>query len=102
IDAARELVVPSPFDYATQSRLYVPRHLLDPSRERAAWSSMAVNEMLELVRASQGRALLLFTSYSAMRNAYEMISGRIEYTCLIQGQQSNRVLSGRFMDDTHS
>ena len=94
--------VGTPFDYATQSALYVPKHLPDPGKEREAWASMAVFEMGELVKASNGRALLLFTSTKAMKDAYEMLAPRLPYTCLMQGQAPNKALAQRFAEDTHS
>lgn len=94
--------VGTPFDYATQSALYVPKDLPDPGKEREAWASMAVFEMGELVKASQGRALLLFTSTKAMREAYETLSTRLPYTCLMQGQAPNKVLAERFAAETSS
>ena len=102
IDSAKTLDVGTPFDYDAQSRLYVPRHLPDPGRERDAWSSMVVAEILDLIRASDGRALVLFTSYRAMKAAYDAVAGRLPYTVLMQGQQSNRDLAAAFAEDTHS
>jgi ATP-dependent DNA helicase DinG len=94
--------VGTPFDYAEQAALYVPKHLPDPGKEREMWASMAISEMGELVRASNGRALLLFTSYTAMKNAYGMLAPRLPYTCLMQGQMPNKALAEAFMADTHS
>ena len=103
IHDARGLDVGTPFDYPSQSALYVPTHLVDPTpANRAAWQSMAINEMLELVRASDGRALLLFTSNVAMRQAYDVISRRVPYRCLMQGQMPNKALAAEFAEDTHS
>ena len=102
IDSAETLDVGTPFDYDTQSRLYVPRHLPDPGRERDAWSSMAVAEILDLIRASDGRALVLFTSYRSMQAAHSAIAGRLPYKVLMQGQMSNRDLAAAFAEDTHS
>jgi len=103
IDEAESLDVGTPFDYQNQSRLYVPRHLPEPSgATRGAWEAMVTAEMLELVRASRGRALLLFTSYKAMRMAYEAISERVPYRCLMQGQMANKALAAEFAADVSS
>lgn len=90
------------FDYQSQAVLYVPSHLADPGKERAAWQSMATYEMSQLIEASKGGALLLFTSWSAMTAAYEMLAPRLPYTCLRQGDMANRNLSQAFMDDRDS
>lgn len=102
IDAYQGIDVGTPFDFATQARTYVPTHLPDPGRERAAWSNMAVLEMMDLIRASEGRALVLFTSYTEMRNAYDTISARLPYRCLMQGQMPNKTLAEEFKNDTSS
>ena len=61
-----ELLLGSPFDYERQCCLYVPTFLPDPgSREKdfnAAFSSMAG----QLIIASGGRAMVLYTSWSAL------------------------------------
>lgn len=98
----RSVDVGTPFDFSTQAMLYIPRHLPDPSKDRAAWSNMIIPEIRDLVRASDGRALLLFTSTKEMRSAYETLSEMLPYTCLMQGQATNKVLVDTFKADTHS
>lgn len=97
------LDVGTPFSYEDQSVIYVPRHLPEPTpANRDAWQSMAIAEMGDLVRKSQGRALLLFTSNKSMKDAYNTLASRLPYTCLMQGQMANKTLAEKFMDDTHS
>jgi ATP-dependent DNA helicase DinG len=97
------LDVGTPFDYTTQARLYVPKHLPEPTQANMSrWSSLAINEINELVTASDGRALLLFTSTKQMKLAYDALAGVLPYTCLVQGVGSNKDLAAKFMDDTHS
>jgi ATP-dependent DNA helicase DinG len=103
IDHYDSLDVGSPFDFFNQSLLYVPKHLPEPTpANRAAWSSMMVAEIADLVRASEGRALLLFTSNREMRNAHDALKDRLPYTCLVQGSAPNKVLAEQFLADTHS
>jgi ATP-dependent DNA helicase DinG len=101
VDAYRELNVGSPFDFTTQAITYVP-NLPDPTRERAAFDNAAINEIRSLVSASDGRALVLFTSVRAMRNAHDALVDLLPYTCLMQGQAPNKVLAAEFAADTHS
>lgn len=102
IDEYDDLDVGTPFDYPNQAKLYIPTDLPDPAQERAAWSNLSVSRMRELLTASDGRALLLFTSYAEMRNAYDSISPLIPHTCMMQGQDDNKVLAERFKEDIHS
>lgn len=101
IDTYQELNVGTPFDFERQARFYVP-NLPDPSRERQVFDNAAINEIRALLQASDGRALVLFTSVRAMRNAYDALADLLPYTCLMQGQRPNRVLAEQFKSDTHS
>jgi ATP-dependent DNA helicase DinG len=102
IDSFDAIDVGTPFDYASQAAIYVPVSLPDPTKERAAWSNMATLEMMDLIKASGGRALVLFTSVTEMRQAYETLSARLPYRCLMQGQMANKMLAEEFKSDTTS
>jgi ATP-dependent DNA helicase DinG len=58
--------------------------------------------MLELVQASKGGALLLFTSLTAMRRAYDVIAPVVEWNCYMQGQMEVPVLAQKFKEDHDS
>src|SRR5664279_219827 len=60
LEGARELIVPSHYDYATQCLLYVPHHL--PDVRTPAFSLAASDEILEILKHTRGRAFVLFTS----------------------------------------
>ena len=62
----------TPFDFSTQAMLYVPaKGRPEPTRETMnAWRSMVQTETRMLVEAAQGNSLLLYTSRSAMEEAY--------------------------------
>lgn len=66
--------VGTPFDYPTQGRIYVPVHLPEPKgADQAEWQAMATIEISELLKASNGRALVLFTSVAHMRQSLEAL-----------------------------
>lgn len=91
------------FNFASQGRFFAPRSFPEPTgRTKTQWEAVAPNAMLELVRASGGGALLLFTSVSAMKRAYEVIEPQVPYKCFMQGQMEVPALSKAFKDDTHS
>ena len=84
-----ETIVGSPFDYARNCLLYLPRHLPVPSDD-PGYTYDAVNEMLALLAAARGGAFLLFTSYRAMNAAYEQITqSDLPYPLLRQGEMPN-------------
>ncbi len=81
---ARTLALDSPFDFRRQAMLYLPRGLPEPNHP--AWLPAMVEQLVELVEAAQGRALLLFTSHRALRYAAEALPGRVRFPLFIQGQ----------------
>jgi ATP-dependent DNA helicase DinG len=86
---------PSPFDFAQQALLYVPRGLpADPNDP--AFTEAVVQAALPVLEASRGRAFLLFTTLRALRRARELLRGRIEYPLLAQGEGSRSELLERF------
>jgi ATP-dependent DNA helicase DinG len=100
IDEAAELVAPSPFDYPRQCLLYVPSHL--PEFRGAAtpeYTAALCAEIERLVRASGGRAFLLFTSYRGLEDAYAALATRLPYTVLKQGEAPRGELLRRFRAD---
>ncbi len=88
-----ELVVPSPFDYARQAMLYLPRDLpvpADPGFLPAACARIA-----ELVAITAGRAFVLFTSHRALRDAHARLAG-LPHPLLVQGSEPRAALIDRF------
>ena len=90
LEEADELIVPSHFDFANQSILYVPRNLPEPREE--GWVSQACRELETILEASKGRAFILFTSYSQMEQVYESLKNHLPYPMLIQGEKSKSAL----------
>ena len=96
------LDVGSPFDFGHQTRLYVPVTLPEPKgQEVRVWEQQANQEILELVKITRGRALVLFTSVKHMRSAHQAIARAIPYTVKMQGQESVKDLAAWFASDTH-
>ncbi len=86
---------PSPFDFARQALLYVPRGLPAEPND-PAFTEAVVQAALPVLEASRGRAFLLFTTLRALRRARELLRGRIEYPLLVQGEGSRSELLARF------
>ncbi len=96
------LDVGSPFDFASQTRLYVPITLPEPKgQDVAVWEQQANQEILDLVKITRGRALVLFTSVKHMKAAYTAVGRMLPYTVKMQGQESVKDLAAWFATDTH-
>lgn len=94
LDHARELVVPSHFDYPSQAILYVPPDLPDPRAERFA--PRAAERVRQLLEITRGRAFCLFTSYAQMNDIHDRLLGELEYPVLLQGTAPRSVLLDEF------
>jgi len=66
---ARSVRFESPFDFANQALLYLPKGLADPGAP--GHTRAVVQAALPVLEASGGRAFLLFTSHRALREAAE-------------------------------
>jgi len=91
---AEELLLPSPFDYAEQAVLYVPRGMPDPASP--GFVERAAAEIVRLLSLTRGRAFVLFTSYANMNAVAERIAGEVPYPLLIQGEAPKAVLLDAF------
>ena len=90
LEQTDELIVPSHFDFARQSILYVPRNIPEPREE--GWVRQACKELETILEASKGRAFVLFTSYSQMEQVYDSLESRLRFPMLIQGEKSKSAL----------
>lgn len=90
----------SPFDYESQTLMYLPRGLEPPSSPRHTAS--VIEAALPVLRASGGRAFLLFTSHRALRDAAEMLLARLgpalPFPVLVQGDAPREVLLTKFRE----
>ena len=101
VGEAREVFHPSPFDYGSQAMIYLPRHI--PDMRADGGISALTDEMETLIRASNGRAFVLFTSWSVLRQVGPELAERLPWNVLIQGESGSRdAILDSFRADTHS
>ena len=93
---ARELVVPSHFDYDRQALLYLPPNLPDP-RDPGFFAS-AAERTRRVLEITQGRAFCLFTSYHQMRLMHDRMAAELPYPLLLHGTAPRQVLLQQFRD----
>jgi ATP-dependent DNA helicase DinG len=94
LEQARELVLPSHFDYQSQALFYVPPDLPDTRAPQfVAKAAECVRNILEITR---GRAFILFTSYAQMNEIYERLLGLLEFPMLKQGDAPKSALLEEF------
>jgi len=89
-----QLAVPSSFDYARQSALYLPTSLPEP--REPGFPEAVAEEIARLVEVTGGRAFALFTSLRNMERVHALLSGRLPYPMLLQGEAPKPVLLDAF------
>jgi ATP-dependent DNA helicase DinG len=94
IEHAKDLVLPSHFDYPNQAILYVPPDLPDPRTQQ--FSVKAAERIRKLLEITRGRAFVLFTSYAQMRDIYQILLGEVEFPMLLQGDAPKSALLEEF------
>ena len=73
LEDAHELLLGSPFDYQQAALILLPTDLPEPNHRD--YPHALQGALVELCRASQGRALALFTSHASLRAAHAAIRG---------------------------
>ncbi|HQR51541.1 MAG TPA: ATP-dependent DNA helicase, partial [Methylophilaceae bacterium] len=89
----------SPFDYPSQSVLYVPHGMPPPNSPGYIPAVAAL--ALPAIQASRGRAFVLCTSLRAMRDIHALLKDAfaregLDYPLLLQGESSRTELLDRF------
>jgi len=89
-----ELVVASPFDFASRAALYVAGDMPDPGDP--AFDAAAADRVAELLKITGGGAFVLCTSNRAMKSIHGRLAGRTDLPLLVQGERPKHVLLSRF------
>jgi ATP-dependent DNA helicase DinG len=90
----KTLLLPSPFDFATQALLYLPRGL--PDSKHTHYYERLLEQMLPVIKACGGRTFFLFTSHEALNWMAEHIHSRVDFPILVQGSESKAILLAKF------
>lgn len=106
-DEADELQLGSPFDYARQVKVIIERDLPDPGD--GSYIDRLVPRVLHHLRATDGGAFVLFTSFAMLNHVADRLlvecreTGVEEFPMLIHGQDGPRgLLLKRFREDERS
>ncbi len=97
---ALEGMYPSHFDFRTQTFIYIPKDLPPPGApDFAVHVAERVKDILEM---TEGRALVLFTSYHNLNLVHRLLEGNVPYAVHRQGDAPRSVLLDEFKRDIHS
>ena len=98
-----EMMLPSPFDYARQVILAIPVDI--PAPDHPSFAAELGRLVLESIRISEGRALVLFTSYYLLRRTFQELQAGLEaggIRALMQGDAPRHRLTEVFKQDKTS
>ena len=94
MEHAREVVLPSHFDYQSQALFYVPPDL--PDARTPHFAGKAAERIRQLLEITRGRAFVLFTSYAQMNEMYQRLLPQLDYPMLRQGDAPKSALLDEF------
>ncbi len=96
---ASSAVLPSPFNFQENARLYLPEGLPPPADPE--YTDSVMSHVWPLIEAGGGGAFLLFTSYKALNAARTWLEGRaLPGPLLVQGEGPRTDLLTRFRGTT--
>ena len=96
VGEAEELRVPSEFDYTRQAILYLPTRMPDP--RSSEFTPAAGRQVVEILKRTQGRAFVLFTSYAALRTVQAIAEMALDYPIFVQGTAPRTQLLRQFRE----
>ena len=100
IRKAHEIRLLSEFDYRTQAILYLPKRMPDPRSPDFVQS--AGREVVEILKRTNGRAFVLFTSYANLRQVHQVAAAELPFPLLVQGTAPRSALIREFKATPHA
>ena len=96
LDDAEKVQLESPFDYARQSRMWLPQGLPDPNDP--TFTDTFVDTLLPLLEASQGGAFVLCTSHRALKRVAQRLQRETSFPLFVQGENDRATLLEGFSE----
>ncbi len=88
---ANELALESPFDFHSTALVYLPTDMPEPSQD--TYQSKVEEAIVHLSLATEGRMMVLFTSYAQLTKTAEVLRSHLEeagFTLFVQGEGGSR------------
>jgi predicted DnaQ family exonuclease/DinG family helicase len=94
---AEELAVGSPFDFASAALVYLVDDIPEPGKP--GYQRAVADGMQALFKATEGRALALFTSYSHLRNTLRSIKAPLTQAGITVQAQGEGISRAQLLED---
>jgi ATP-dependent DNA helicase DinG len=92
-----EAAVGSPFDYESSTLLYLPTDVPEPNSP--GYQRTVESALIALVQATRGRTLVLFTSYSQLKNTANAIRERLADEDIVVFEQGSGGSRAQLLDN---
>ena len=93
-------IYPPHFDLKKQALVFVPQDMPEPSH--AHFVSKLTDLIRKILLISNGRALILFTSYRNLHLVHNKLNGEIPYKIFVQGEAPKSILLENFRKNINS
>jgi ATP-dependent DNA helicase DinG len=100
IRRADEVRLASEFDFTRQAILYLPPKMPDPRAD--TFTIAAGRQVIDILRCTEGRAFVLFTSYASMRAVLAQAEMALSYPIFAQGTAPRTQLLQQFRETPHA
>jgi ATP-dependent DNA helicase DinG len=90
----REKILASPFDYSSQTIMFIPKNIPDPNAE--GFTDAIAEVLPRILEKTRGRAFVLFTSYRNMEAVYRRLKDKLPFPLLLQGTKAKHKLLEEF------
>ncbi|MFC1839283.1 ATP-dependent DNA helicase [Thermodesulfobacteriota bacterium] len=99
-DDALNSICPSHYNFKEQVVLYIPEDLPLPGADD--FTIRIKDRIIEMLKITSGRALVLFTSYYNLNTVYNQLRGELAYRVFRQGEAPRSVLLEKFRKNINS
>ncbi|EGN74413.1 DNA helicase, Rad3 [Idiomarina sp. A28L] len=92
---AKTLILDSPFDFAKQAMLCLPRYLPEPHAPQMG--DALIDIVRKVIAVNPGGTFVLFTSHRMLQKVAQALTDNIDRPLMVQGQSSKRELLSTFV-----
>jgi ATP-dependent DNA helicase DinG len=98
LTVAETLALGSPFDYAQQVTVHLPRNLPDPSEQPREFEHEAIRAVAHYLERTHGKAFVLFTSYKMLQAAARALTPWLAQRNIALYSQSDGMPRSKMVD----
>ena len=82
----------SPYNLKEQCQVYISESTLTPEPDNPDYIQSITEEIIKLINHTNGRTLVLFTSYKIMRQVYDKLVGKTDYPLIMASRGTRNAI----------